>query len=239
MKNLMASAAIGLAMLAAPAAASTIDVNQQTPGNTFGVQNWKVQTSFFAAGVPDVERNNIYAGAFQLTADGLGDFIAFCLQPRAWLNLGIDYTEGTSLVDPSLGNLNNLAANAFFDVKDAITAAAFQMAVWELAHDPSDFDITQGAFHVTALDPIDDASSLAAANQAQTWLDLVKSDQTWADNAAGKSFLILSADGTQDLITNIDNSSISDVPLPASGLMLLAGLAGAGAVARRKARKAA
>ncbi len=237
MKKMLSAALLGLTFVASPALASPIDVNKQT-SSVFGTQGWKVTTSFFAAGMPDVNRTNISAGAFQLTASGLGDFIAFCLQPREWLDLNVAYTEGTSLVDPSLSDLNTLAANAFFAVNDAISAAAFQMAVWELAHDAGDYDIDDGLFKITALDIGTD--SRAAADQAQTWLDLVSGDQQWANNAQGKNFLILSANGTQDLLTNIDNSQVvGDVPVPASGLLLLAGLAGAGAVARRKARKAA
>ncbi|MEY1554663.1 VPLPA-CTERM sorting domain-containing protein [Yoonia sp. R2331] len=235
MKKMLSAALLGLTFVASPALAAPIDVNKQT-GSVFGAEQWKVVTSFYAEGTPP-RTGSFYAGAFQLTADALGDFMAFCLQPLENLDLSKDYTEGTSLVDPALGDLNNLAANAFFNVSDAITAAAFQMAVWELAHDAGDYDIDDGDFRITSL--ATGSQSKAAADQAQTWLDLVKSDSTWANNAQGKNFLIISANGTQDLITNIDNSSVvGEVPVPASGLFLLAGLAGAGAVARRKARKA-
>ncbi len=237
MKKTLSAALLGLTLVASPALSATIDVNQQTPGNTFGVQNWKIVSSFYAEGNP-ARTGSFYTGAFQLTADALGDFVAFCLQPLENLNLNKDYTPGTSLVDPSLGDLNNLMANAFFNVQDAISAAAFQMAVWELAHDAGDYDIDAGDFRVTSL--AQGSDSLAAATQAQTWLDLVNGDQQWADNAAGKNFLIISAEGTQDLITNIDNTNlVGEVPIPASGLLLLGGLFGAGAAARRKARKAA
>lgn len=239
MKKFVTAAVFGLTLMGSSALAAPIDVNQQVSGNTFGTENWKVVTSFSASGIPDMIRKNVYAGAFQLTADGLGDFIAFCLQPRANLNLSVDYTAGTDIVDPALGFLNNLAANAFFDVSNAITGAAFQMAVWELAHGTTDFNIFSGDFKIIndGLNATNQANSLAAANQAQIWLDKVQLDMGWADNAFGKNFLILSADGTQDLLTNIDDSNLNEVPLPASGLLLLAGLAGAGAVARRK-RKA-
>ncbi len=236
MKKAFSAALLGMTLLASPAAAATYNVSTQ-PGGVFGVQDWQITSSFSAGGDP-ARTGTFKTGAFQLMANGLGNFVAFCLQPLENLNLSKVYADGTSLVDPSLSDLNTLMANAFFDVNNAVSAAAFQMAVWELAHDAGDYDIDDGFFKVTTLTQGTD--EYAAATQAQAWLDKVNGDQVWADNALGKNFLIISASGTQDLLTNIDNSSlVGEVPLPASGLLLLAGLGGIGVASRRKARKAA
>jgi len=90
----------------------------------------------------------------------------------------------------------------------------------------SEYDINDGHFAIIK----QSAASNLAEGIAQGWLNNIEND-TWTDN--GDSFVILNAAGTQDLLTNV-----AAVPLPASGLLLLGGLFGAGAVARRKRKQA-
>ncbi|WP_425090804.1 hypothetical protein [Tropicimonas sp. S265A] len=211
---------------AGSAFAATVDVEKQYK-SAFGTPNWSVATSFVANGTTV---KNVGAGVFRLKGtydDGsMSTFLAFCLQPLETLTLPKTHTIATSLDAGVLNNLYALASNAWTLVKDAKSAAAFQMAAWELTTDDGDFDIDAGNFKIIA----DTTASNNAEAKAQMWLDNIQSD-FW--KAGGDTFEIYSAKGTQDLLTNL-----TPVPVPASGLMLLGGLALAGGVARRKtARK--
>ena len=101
----------------------------------------------------------------------------------------------------------------------ATSAAAFQLAAWEIANEGSGtLDLSRGAFRVTS-------ATSAARNLAQTWLNGITSGQ-WTSSGA---VTILSAPGTQDLLTDI-----APVPVPAAAVLLLGGLAGLGAIGRRR-----
>lgn len=231
MKNVLKFLTVaGLVTTAAPAFATTIDVdkaNSSIFGDAAGQNKWSVITKFEVNGNAS---GGVYAGAFRLKSDQAGDlaeFLAFCLQPLETLNLGIDYQLGSNFTAAVNKNLNILAANAWNLVTDATSAGAFQMAAWEITTETAQgFDIDSGTFKIIS----NRADSNAAEAQANAWLGEINND-IWTSN--GQEFIILNAAGTQDLLTNV-----SPVPLPASGLLLLGGLAGAGAMARRKARKA-
>ncbi|SEW27262.1 VPLPA-CTERM protein sorting domain-containing protein [Cognatiyoonia koreensis] len=231
MKKTILTAAIALTMaFGSSAAASTITVDS-AHGSVFGeadtgANQWWVKTKFKIDGNSS---GDVYAGAFRLESDdggALSEFLAFCLEPLETLNLPKDYAIGSLFSQEVTDNLNTLAANAWDLVTNSKTAAAFQMAAWELTTETRNtFDINRGFFKITK----NSEMSNAAEAIAQEWLSHFN-DDTWSSD--GKQFAILNASGTQDLLTNV-----SVVPLPASGLLLLGGLFGAGAVARRKARK--
>ncbi len=234
-------AAVALAAFAAPASAALVDVTAQNSGSVFkdaaGNNAWYIGTSFEVATAPTpTTRNNIAAGVFRMTGDDgvnpVFDFLAFCLQPLEWLSIPKTYDMSSGLSAQVIDNLNALAGNAFGLVQDSNSAAAFQMAVWEIANETGGYDIRDGYFKITG----GTTASNNAEDLANTWLGNIASN-TWQAN--GASFMILSAPGTQDLLTNLPGGNLGSVPIPASGLLLLGALAGGGAMARRKARKAA
>lgn len=215
---------------AAPAVAGTIDVDGQHSsifGDASGANKWRVITKFSVDGN---ESGNVYAGAFRLKSDAgtpLSEFLAFCLQPLENLDLTKDYALGSLFTQTINENLNTLAANAWDLVVDSTSAGAFQLAAWEITTETARaFSLDDGAFQVTS----NRTDSNAAEALATTWLDNINNDD-WAFQ--GDEYVIMNAAGTQDLLTNV-----AAVPLPASGLMLLGGLFGAGAIARRKKNKA-
>jgi hypothetical protein len=226
LKIILATLAIGAASALAPASAATVNVTRQGP-NAFldatGQNGWWQGVSYTLNGT---SRSGVGAGMFRLTAtDSQGraqDFLAFCLEPLEWLTLPRDHTVGSPLSTPILDRLGALMSNAFSLVNGSASAAAFQMAAWEIANESSgSLNLGDGAFRMTQ-------ANATSQNLAQNWLNSITSGY-WISNGRAT---ILSAPGTQDLLTNI-----APVPVPAAGVLLMGGLAGLGALRRR--RKAA
>jgi len=231
LKTIIPTALLALTTtLATPAVASPIDVNSvhgSIFGDANGMNKWRVITQFSVDGD---ESGLVYAGAFRLedaAAGTLSDFLAFCLEPLSPLDLSIDYALGSLFTQTVTENLNTLAANAWDLVDDSVSAGAFQLAAWEITTETgASLGLGDGFFQVTS----NRANSNSAEALANTWLTNLNND-TWT--YTGENYVILNASGTQDLLTNVPA-----VPLPASGMLLLGGLVGAGAFARRKKSKA-
>ena len=224
-KILVAALALGTVTALSPASAATINVTKQGT-NAFvdasGSNGWYQSTSYTLNGTG----RSAAAGMFRLTGTSTNgavqDFLAFCLEPLETLTLPKDHTVGTTLGTSVLDRLGALMSNAFTLVTGSQSAAAFQMAAWEIANESNgSLDLAQGGFRITS-------AGTGTQSLAQSWLNLIGSGQ-WT---SGGNVTILSASGTQDLLTNI-----APVPVPAAGVMLLGGLAGLGALRRR--RKAA
>ena len=224
-KILVAALALGTVTALSPASAATINVTKQGT-NAFvdasGGNGWYQSTSYTLNGTG----RSAAAGMFRLTGTSTNgavqDFLAFCLEPLETLTLPKDHTVGTTLGTSVLDRLGALMSNAFTLVTGSQSAAAFQMAAWEIANESNgSLDLANGGFRITS-------AAQGTQSLAQSWLDLIGSGQ-WS---ATGDVTILSASGTQDLLTNI-----APVPVPAAGVLLLGGLAGLGALRRR--RKAA
>lgn len=223
LKIILATLAITAATAMAPANAATVNVTKQG-SNAFvdasGQNGWWQKVSYNLNGTT---RSGVGAGVFRLTAtDASGkvqDFLAFCLEPLEWLTLPRDHTVGSSLSAPILDRLGALVSNAFSLVTGASSAAAFQMAAWEIANESgSSLNLGSGAFKMTQ-------ANATSESLAQGWLNSITSG-SWTSNGR---VTILTGAGTQDLLTNI-----APVPVPAAGVMLLGGLAGLGALRRRR-----
>ncbi len=224
-KIMVAALALGAASALSPASAATVNVTQQGT-NAFvdasGGNGWYQSTSYSLNGT----NRSASAGLFRLTGTSsngaVQDFLAFCLEPLETLTLPKDHTVGSSLSTSVLDRLGALMSNAFSLVTGSQSAAAFQMAAWEIANESNgSLNLSNGGFKLTK-------ANSGTQSLAQGWLNAIASGQ-WT---SGGNVTILSASGTQDLLTNI-----APVPVPAAGVMLLGGLAGLGALRRR--RKAA
>ncbi|PZR00729.1 MAG: hypothetical protein DI533_09385 [Cereibacter sphaeroides] len=241
-KALLAAASLAVALIgAAPTTASTITVTQQT-GNIFGNEQWDLNVRYKKP-EDHTQSYNVMAGAFQLkTSDWKGlknplEFMAFCLTPFTYINLGGEpnYKVGTALSTSAQNLLGALAHGAWASINNAITAAAFQLAVWEIAvdSDTKPFDLGNGLFRLNTLKN----DSLAARLQAEAWLAAIKNnDPAFARNTTGLTFLSVGLDSrgnhkTQDLLTY---NPPAPVPLPGALGFLAIGLAALAAKGRAR-----
>jgi hypothetical protein len=115
--------------------------------------------------------------------------------------------------------LEHLASNALSLVNNADTSAAFQIAIWDIA-----FGSSSSGFMVSA----NGADAAAVNADVATFLSLAASG-----GAITEQLTLLQDDGTnmgaiQNLVT------FTPVPLPGAAWLLLSGLAGAGALVRRR-----
>lgn len=236
---------LGLATIAAisiggAATAATIDVSAQNNSNFFakgnGNKDWSIAGNY-KFGSTTVDSYQI--GVVRLTGeDGAGvstDFLAATVNPMNALNLPSEYNMENTFTDLVSARLSALASNAWSLVANKKTSAAFQMAVWEIVNETNDakgLDINNGVFRVKGTD----ADTKNAKSQAKVWLDNI-SNGTWVDSS---SFMFATALRSDTLITDTRmataaaNNTLSAVPVPASGLLLIGGLFGAGFVARRR-----
>ncbi len=221
-KSTAIAAALALGLTGA-ASAATFNVSTQG-GNAFldskGQNAWYQVASYKLNGIA----RTAAAGLFRLKStaqDGtVTKFVAVCLEPLEWLRLPKAYDQNSPLSYTAIARLGALAKNALGSVKNAQTAAAFQLAAWEIANEgKGGLDLSNGAFQLTYA-----ASGTQAL--AQGWLNKI-SGGTWAlDNHV----TILQAPGTQDLLTDLP----APVPVPAAGILLMAGLAGLAGVKRAR-----
>lgn len=225
-RTLIAASAAATLLTATVGSAATVTVEKQNATSIFKDENgqnlWYVPTKLT---VGTYQSGWVAAGAFRLkdSNGNIDDFLAFCMEPLMPMNTPIDYEMGSLFTTAVNHNLQTLAANAWDLVTNQITAGAFQMAAWEITTETAaSFDINSGFFQIDA----SNRKSNKAEVLAQTWLTKVETN-IW--EAPQKEYLILNTQGNQDLLTNIQS-----MPIPASGLLLIGGLVGAGTFARRK-----
>lgn len=153
-------------------------------------------------------------------------FLTFCLEPDVYLtSFSNPYTvqsvggAGNLYTDPS-GYISELWARHRDSVVDDVTAAAFQVALWELAYGSTNLLLASGDFALTSTGSVFDT--------AQAWLNSLTGE---GPQAEGLVVLVDNpSDGydRQDLITEVS------VPEPATLGLLGLGLLGIGLARKRK-----
>lgn len=225
MKNALIGAAVAAMVSAGAASAGTVKVSFQQPGGLFGVNNLYQKVTVATTG-PGIDRE-VSAGMFHMTGDGgMGDFLAFCVDLVQFIADPTTYTVDPNLyTGDTLTNMNKLFYSALggaslgWVIDTSLEAAGLQVALWEVMLDTDNgLDLEDGAFEMSG--------NAAAQAQAQTYLDGMLGAR---DDAYDLTFLY-SAE-KQDVVT------VSPIPLPAAGLLMMFALGGLGVASRR--RKAA
>lgn len=220
-KGLMKSLALAGGLISAPllASAETITVTQPG-GSVFG--------SHASAGVTidSPISGNFNAGAFELNATELGgNFVAWCVDLFNTLSLPSTYEIPDApgyITAAREANIERLFETAFstLDLSVAAQSAGFQLALWELIYETdSSFQLGSGNFEAS--------SSSSVINFAQGLLDDL--DTALITQSYELTFLTsVGSPTSQNLVT------VSAVPLPAAGLLMLFGLGGLAVARRRK-----
>ena len=223
MKKIAFAALTAIGLSAVPAQASTITVDYQDSGNPFGSDNWYMPVKIDS----EIYDGRVRAGQFAMTSDVVGDFVAFCFEVTQMLRNGqLHEYAPTTLGVTERDNVDRLFSSAYEFVTDGLTAAGFQVALWEIVEDTSTgFDLSSGSF--SAVDVTTAGGSVI--DTAQGFLDGLA---TAPSGLYDLEYLVSAT--SQDLVTG----QPSPVPLPAGGLLLLSGFASVAALKRRKNRAA-
>jgi hypothetical protein len=225
------AAASALALMAAPGSAAILDYHG-LDGRSGVTVSGDVGSGPSYTGV---------GGAFKMgdvgNQLGLGDrFIAFCLDLAGTIQDNYDYVinnvnpfqPGRELSSIQVDNVKRVfnSSYASVDVGSNVQAAAFQLALWDAAYEDTlaglglSIGIRSGAGTGT--------NAAAVTSLANTFLDNAKN---WDGvQRFSINFLDATVDERQDLVM------ATPVPVPAAGLLLIAGI-GAFGIAKRRQRK--
>ena len=221
------STLLAAALSVSAASASTVSLHYDGPTSN-GV------AKILSAPVTPVAGFKVKYGAFGFkmtdTTGALGSFVAWCLDvTHALATKGTEqyaatktpFSNSYGISTAALGRIQSLfdANYRTLDVTDRTSAASFQSALWETLYD-TDHNTMTGAFRVSGADTL----------RANGYLDAAMAYT--GPSRYRLTFLESTGDITrQNLVT------VSAVPLPAGGMLLVSAIAGFGALRRR--RKAA
>lgn len=226
------AAALALPLLATTASATPISLTYQGAS----VADADRQTVKIAASPVAPAANNVYAFGFNMTdtTGTLDSFLAWCLDLGSFLSTSATAAKAYTITDNPFANSYGLNATeqarvqsvfdanyGTLDVTNGVAAAGFQVALWNALYD-DDQDAGNGVFKVS-----NNAAVIAAANGFLTAANAYDGGKAYR-----LTFLESAPSGNQTKHQNL--VTVSPVPLPAAGLLLLAAFGGLGFAARRR-----
>ncbi len=219
-KNFALAAMSAAALYAAAPAAQASSVTLDYEGtNAWGSPNWSRGVTYTLDGAAKSHG----AGLFRLvdTSNPTEAILAFCIDLLQVLQMPNDHDVHTTFTTAAqMNNIDRLFTSAYADVNSKDTAAGFQIALWEIMTDTGTtdgLDLATGKFITTGTGTHYDlaAGYLAGLGAAGT---------------GGYTLTTYFSDASQDLVSG----TLAPVPLPASSLLLLAGVGGLVGMRRRK-----
>ncbi len=180
----------------------------------------------------------VWTGGEGFNAGMESKFIAWCFDLIHPVSLGATYEyevvdapySSSYLLDGADLRVSSLF-NATYDIleaSDAVQAAAFQLAVWEVAND-DDFDLGGGVFQASG-------HGQAASEITSTAQKFLAAGAIYSGPVNWQTTFLETreARGTQNLVTAVAVPEATPVPVPASGFLLVAGLTGLAFLRRRQ-----
>lgn len=203
---------------------ATVTLDQTEDGSNFGTPNWSTNVD-----ISGTVNRRLPAGAFRVTdtSDNM-DYLAFCIELTQFIDLPALYNvnqTGPSATASVL--LDQLFTNSVDLVVDALSAASFQVAVWEIVTDSlgsADVDLSDGNF-------ILDAGSFNASvrTTAQSYLDNL------VGPGDGYELSFFRNSQFQDLVLWDDELSTNEASAPATSILIALSLGGLVLVRRKLA----
>jgi hypothetical protein len=141
----------------------------------------------------------------------------------------------TPMLDTKGAHVTELWHEHFAEVADATTAAAFQVALWEIIYENTSADPGVDSYDVSAGDfVLIGNTSQAVINQANAWLGTVNDgDENLDKNIELKALThYSSATNWQDFL--YDANPRADIPEPVTVISVLLGACGLGSYIRRR-----
>lgn len=229
------SGAVALSLLASTATATPISLVYDGPSVTNSDDRETVTIT--TSPVTVATENSVYANGFNMTdtSGTIGSFLAWCLDVSSFLSNSGSTAEAYIITDDPFSNSYGLSdteqarvqsvfdANfGTLDATNGVEAAGFQVALWNALYE-GDLFAEAGAFAVSA--------SQAVIDKANYFLGTAANDNP-NENLYQMSFLESAPGDDQTRRQNL--VTVSPVPLPAAGMLLLVALGGLGFAGRRR-----
>jgi hypothetical protein len=188
------------------------------------------ETITYTLAAPNVVKvNTVGAGGFATILNGGASFTTYCIDLYQTLNFADPAYTTYSIVPGSLHAFANMNANADLGrlfgaghiVNDAVTSAAFQIAVWEIAYEKTGtaYDVTSGSASFAG----SGTGPTAALTLATSWLGTLGSN--------GVPITTLESPDHQDVVY------ATPVPEPETYALMMAGLGVVMFMGRRSRRQ--
>lgn len=234
MKSVLLGTVLAATFLAGAVSASSVNTTRN-PSGVFGPNDLALKVSI-STGNPTTNSDGFdgrfSAGMYHMVGDGgYGDFLSFCVDLQQRLNETTTYTSNPNLLTSAIrSNIDILFSTALggdtmanvIDTK--VEAAGFQVALWEIISDTgSALHLAKGTFKMWG--------NSAVRQQAISYLRGIRPE------ASGGDYVItyFENDEYQDVVTGSPSAPrISNVPLPATGILLAFGVGGLFASRRRR-----